>query len=121
MIVREIVSTCSNPHVAGAALASIGGDFARGFAKDATSRRLTTGALASRLVRAFVCRADDSDWDSLVEVTRGAEMPVLTGLRHLLERARQIDEGASTGDLRKPAAARSLALGLGRCAPSGIA
>ena len=29
MIVREIVRTCSNPHVAHAAVASIGGDFAR--------------------------------------------------------------------------------------------
>ena len=29
MIVREIVKTCSNPHVARAAVASIGGDFAR--------------------------------------------------------------------------------------------
>ena len=29
MIVREIVLTCSNPHVARAAVLSIGGDFAR--------------------------------------------------------------------------------------------
>ena len=31
MIVHEIVLTCSNPHVARAAVASIGGDFAREF------------------------------------------------------------------------------------------
>jgi hypothetical protein len=107
MIVREIVTTCSNPYVAGAALASIGGDFERGFAKDATSRSLSSGALASRLVRAFVCRADDNDWDSLVEVTRGAEMPVLTGLRYLLERAQQIEEDISTGDLQQRSVAPS--------------
>ena len=120
MILREIVTTCSNPHVAGAALASIGGDFERGFARDATSRNLSTGALASRLVRAFVCRADDSDWDSLVEVTRGAEMPVLTGLRHLLERAREIDEGAWRGGLHKPTPARSLSAKPECGSPGGI-
>ena len=50
MIVREIVLTCSNPHVARAAVASIGGDFARRFSRDAASRNLSSGAprLASR-------------------------------------------------------------------------
>ena len=47
MIVREIVLTCSNPHVARAAVASIGGDFARRFCRDAANRRLSTGLLAS--------------------------------------------------------------------------
>ena len=47
---REIVRTCSNAHVAQAAVASIGGDFARRFA------------------------------------ARGADQPILTGLRHILDR-----------------------------------
>jgi len=41
MIVQEIVRTCSNPHVARAAVASIGGDFAQRFSRDAAKRNLT--------------------------------------------------------------------------------
>jgi hypothetical protein len=91
MIVREIVVTCSNPHVARAAVASIGGDFARRFCRDAANRRLSTGLLASRLVSHFARRADDVDWEGVDEATRGAEMPILSGLRYILERG--IDGG----------------------------
>jgi hypothetical protein len=87
MIVREIVVTCSNPHVAHAAVASIGGEFARRFERDAGNRRVSIGALASRLVRDFACRAHASDWRSLRVVTRGADMPILVGLRYILERS----------------------------------
>ncbi len=53
MIVREIVLTCSNPHVARAAVASIGGDFARAFSRDAATRKLSSGLFAAHLVRHF--------------------------------------------------------------------
>ncbi len=86
MIVREIVATCSNPHVASAAIASIGGDFARRFERDAAARNLSSGMLASCLVRDFARRADDSDWEGVGEATRGADTPILAGLRHILER-----------------------------------
>ena len=53
MIVREIVVTCSNPDIARAAVASIGGEFARRFERDAANSNLSSGMLASRLVRDF--------------------------------------------------------------------
>jgi hypothetical protein len=92
MIVRENVSTCSNPHVARAALASIGGDFARRFERDAAVRNLSSGMLASRLVRHFVQRAGDSDWQGVGEATRNADMPVLSGFRFILERGFELDK-----------------------------
>ena len=87
MIVREIVSTCSNPHVARAAVASIGGDFARRFSRDAADRNLSSGHLASRLVRDFARGADRRVWNEVDEATRGADMPILLGLRVILERS----------------------------------
>jgi hypothetical protein len=87
MITREIVITCSNPHVARAAVASIGGDFARQFSREAALRELSSGMLASRLVSDFARLARDSDWDEVADAVRGADTPILTGLRHILERA----------------------------------
>jgi len=92
MIVREIVLTCSNPHVARAAVASIGGDFARRFSRDAASRNLSSGLLASHLVRHFARRAGDTDWEGVDEATRGADQPILSGLRYILERGLELLE-----------------------------
>ncbi|HTR13365.1 MAG TPA: hypothetical protein VMI72_08965 [Roseiarcus sp.] len=87
MMIHEIVATCSNPHVACAAVASIGGDFARRFSRDAADRNLSSGHLASRLVRNFAHNADGHDWDEVEEATRGVDMPILSGLRVILERS----------------------------------
>jgi hypothetical protein len=83
---REIVRTCSNAHVARAALASIGGEFAQRFADDASRRDLPSGVLAARLVRAFAMNAGDEDWEAVSEATRGADQPILSGLRYILDR-----------------------------------
>ena len=87
MIVHEIVVTCSNPHIARAAVASIGGDFAQRFSRDARTRNLSSGHLASRLVRQFARNADVSDWESIDEAARGSDMPILSGLRYILEQS----------------------------------
>ena len=87
MIVNEIVLTCSNPNVARAAVDSIGGDFARRFSRRAASHNLSSGSFAAKLVREFERRAADGDWEALDEATRGADMPILSGLRYILERA----------------------------------
>ncbi len=110
MIVREIVTTCSNPHVARAAVISIGGDFARRFERVAATRNLSSGMLASRLVGRFTRRAEDSDWEGVREATRNAETPILSGLRYLLERGLEIDEDdeePSPDGWSAPAVARS--------------
>jgi hypothetical protein len=95
MIVREIVLTCSNPHVARAAVLSIGGDFARRLSRDAAKRNLTSGVFAARLVRRFSRQAGDGDWESVGQAARGADQPILSGLRCILERVRELDDDDS--------------------------
>ncbi len=95
MVVREIVLTCSNPHVARAAVASIGGDFARRFSRDAAERNLSSGVFAAWLVRRFSRQAGNGDWEGVDEATRGADQPVLSGLRYILERGAELDEDDS--------------------------
>ena len=92
MIVREILRTCSNPHVAHAAVASIGGDFARRFSSDAAQRNLTSGILAAGLVRRFSRAAGAREWEKIDEATRGADQPILSGLRYILENGAELDE-----------------------------
>jgi hypothetical protein len=84
MILREIVHTCSNAHVARAALASIGGDFAMQFALDASRRNMPAGVLAARMVKEFSTEAADEEWDGVGEAMRGADQPILSGLRYIL-------------------------------------
>ncbi len=87
MIYREIVRTCSNSHVARAAVDSIGGEFARVFAESASRRSLSRGVFAASIVREFGDKADASERQSVVQAMHGSEQPVLTGLRYILERA----------------------------------
>jgi hypothetical protein len=94
MIVREIVRTCSNPHVARAAVASIGGDFARRFLSDAAKRNLPSGIFAAGLVRRFSRQAGASDWRRVDEAVRGADQPILSGLKYILEQGVELDEDA---------------------------
>jgi hypothetical protein len=102
MIVREILWTCSNPHVARAAVASIGGDFARKFSRDAANRNLSSGLLASRLVGEFARHAGDGDWKALDDAVRGADMPILSGLRYILDRAMKRKSDDATKRVRLP-------------------
>jgi hypothetical protein len=81
---REIVRTCSNVNVARAALASIGGEFAARFTADASRRDLPSGVLAARMVRAFAIHAADDERRLVESVVRGADQPVLVGLRFIL-------------------------------------
>ncbi|HLX97800.1 MAG TPA: hypothetical protein VKR62_03830 [Roseiarcus sp.] len=105
MIVREIVWTCSNPHVAHAAVASIGGAFARRFSRDAAKRNLPSGAFAADLVRRFSRQAGERDWQGVDQATRGADQPILSGLRYILERGAELDEDNADPEWRWRAAA----------------
>jgi hypothetical protein len=89
---REIVRTCTNAHVARAAVASIGGDFAEKFAENASRRDLPSGVFAARLVRDFAIRADDEDWEAVGRATHGADQPILSGLRYILDRHLRVVE-----------------------------
>jgi hypothetical protein len=90
VIVREILRTCSNPHVARAAVASIGGDLAQRVSRDAAKRNLTSGNFAAGLVRRFSRAAGASDWEGVDEATRGADQPILSGLRYILEHGAEL-------------------------------
>ncbi len=87
MICREIVHTCSNYHVARAAVDSIGGEFARAFSETASRRSMSRGALAACIVREFGDKADAGEHRNVAKAARGSEQPVLTGLRYILESA----------------------------------
>jgi hypothetical protein len=84
MVLDEIVRTCSNVHVANAALAAIGGAFAKGFAADASRRNLPPGMLASLVVKEFSATASPAQRADVSAAARGGEQPVLSGLRHIL-------------------------------------
>jgi hypothetical protein len=108
MIVREIVVTCSNPHVARAAVASIGGDFARRLARDAADRNLSSGLFAAGLVRRFRRLATEDEWEEVGEATRGADQPILSGLRQILEWGLERSAEDATGPQGWTSAAQSI-------------
>jgi hypothetical protein len=81
MIVREIVRTCSNR-----------GDFAQRFSRDAEKRNLNSGLFAAGLVRRFSRQAGASEWEGVSEATRGADQPILSGLKYILERGVELED-----------------------------
>ena len=81
MLAREIIRTCSNAHVARAALVSIGGAFADEVAAKARENNRTAGAFVADVVKDFSASAEDDEWDSVDEAGRGADQPILSGLR----------------------------------------
>jgi hypothetical protein len=101
---REIVRTCSNAHIAHAALASIGGDFAVRFAADATRREMPSGVLAARFVRAFAKHAPFGERRSVEALTRGADQPILVGLHYILDNGLRADAAYDEGAAGAPPA-----------------
>ena len=87
MLVREIVNSCSNDHVAQAALGSIGGTFAARIEALAESEGLKGGSYAAGHVASFKNAASARDWDALRDAIRCHDQPVLAGLRHILQAA----------------------------------
>jgi hypothetical protein len=87
MVVDEIFRTCSNPHLAHAALASIGGEFATNFAREASRNNNSPGAHAALIVKAFADVASSDDRADVWRAARGSQQPILSGLRHILSRA----------------------------------
>lgn len=85
MIYSEIVHTCSNSHVADAAVISIGGDVARAVAHDANRHAMSRGAYAAKLVRDFASHAGDRERGRVLAAAHGSEQPILSGLRYILE------------------------------------
>jgi len=97
MMLREIVHTCSNVHVARAALASIGGEFAACFADQASRTNMSAGVLAARIVREFSATAAEAEWDGVDEAVRGADQPILSGLRYILSQRLRDEQSSADG------------------------
>jgi len=91
VVYREIVQTCSHIEVARAAVDSIGGDFARMFAAEAARRNLAVGEYAARLVSRFAARADEIDLHHVSEAADHSDLPLLAGLRYILENAAEAE------------------------------
>ncbi len=87
MILHQIVRTCSNAHVARAALVSIGGDFAADIAAEAARINLSSGTLVSVMVKEFSARAGDDQRTRVEEAARGSDQPILSGLRYILSQS----------------------------------
>jgi hypothetical protein len=88
---REIVHTCSHVEVARAAVDSIGGEIARRVTAEASRRKVSRGAFVAEIVRKFAASADEMDLANVSAATRNSDVPVLSGLRYILER--EIDNG----------------------------
>lgn len=97
MLVRDLVNSCSNVHVAEAAVVSIGGAFARRVRAEAARTGLRPGAWAADAVRRFRSDARPADLDRLQQALYGEDQPVLHGLRLIVEPvlAAPVDEGAA--------------------------
>ena len=87
MILHKIVQSCSHPAVAHAALASIGGEFAAHFEARASRCNISAGVLVARVVEEFSSRASREERSGIQQVVRGADQPILTGLRYILSEA----------------------------------
>ena len=100
MLIREIMTSCSNDSVAQAALASIGGAFAARIEARADGQGLRAGQLAAEAVRQFSAGALARDIEGLRTAISGHDQPVLAGLRHILEAAIQREDMDTGQDQR---------------------
>jgi hypothetical protein len=85
MLLKELISTCSHPAIAEAAVVSIGPVFWARVAREAQREDMSVGEYASRAVRRFSAQASGADWEDLRRLCSGEDMPILRGLHHILE------------------------------------
>ncbi len=85
MLIKELVKTCSDPHVARAAVRSLGANFYSRIEEAATKQGVEVGEFVADAVRQFRTYASEADWMELARATAGRDIPILCGLRHILE------------------------------------
>ena len=104
-VIPDLLHSCADPCVARAALASIGGAFAERVRKHAGSRDMSAGVFAARSVAEFARRADAAEIAALDRAIDGVDLPLLEGLRTILDRAigRYAESGRSWRTARAPA------------------
>jgi hypothetical protein len=94
-MLEEILRSCSNPHIAAAAVASIGGAFAGRVRLLAGAARMTEGGFAAREVIRFGEEASDEQRAKLAAAMRGSDQPILLGLQLIVAMATGQDPFAS--------------------------
>jgi len=85
MEAMQLFRSCANQHVAAAALACIGGGLVAKIDNAALPAGLTRGALVASMVAEYDRKASPALRKQLERCMRRAQMPILAGLRHVLE------------------------------------
>jgi hypothetical protein len=86
MLIADILHSCTDEGVAGAAVASIGGAFAAAVRAEADRCGLSVGALTASLVVEFARHASERDWRDISAAMAKSDQPVLSGLQAMTER-----------------------------------
>jgi hypothetical protein len=84
---KELFRSCANEHVAAAALACVGGTLHRRVTAAARRVGLSSGAYVSSLLADYDRKASPHRRRHLEQGMRCAPMPILAGLRHVVETA----------------------------------
>jgi hypothetical protein len=87
MVIADMIHSCSNAHVAQAAVFCIGGAFAERVGAAARERGMEVGGFVAVIVQEFALRADGEAMRALSREIVGADQPILNGLARLLEPA----------------------------------
>ena len=85
MVIHDIMNSCSNEKVAEAAVASIGGAFARRVRETASRRGIRPGALAASAVLRFRSNAQATEFEALQQAVAGDDLPLLRGFAFIVE------------------------------------
>lgn len=97
MLRAEIIRSCSHEKVADAAVLSIGSDFHKRLELLAGATGQTPGSYASEIVRRFAREALEEDWEALSDAIAGCDMPILCGLRWIVETTIEADRVNARG------------------------
>ncbi|MBX9757396.1 MAG: hypothetical protein K2Y29_01380 [Beijerinckiaceae bacterium] len=97
MLRCEIIRTCSHEKVAEAAILSIGAGFQERIALLAATAGKRPGAYVADLIARFDEEACDRDKEALKCATTGSDMPILDGLRWIVEFMIDGTAGANSG------------------------
>ncbi|MCW6509331.1 hypothetical protein [Lichenifustis flavocetrariae] len=95
MLVTDILHSCAHRHVAEAAIASIGGEFAATVRRRADGEGRSVGDFTSHQVKQFSVRASERDWRSVAAQMRGDDLALLSGLRVVMTRMMNDDASGS--------------------------
>lgn len=80
-MLEEILRSCSNSHIAGAAVASIGGSFATRVGLLARAADVREGVYVAHTVRSFASDATDEERAALAAALHRNDQPILLGVQ----------------------------------------